>query len=193
MRENDPYRLPASQFDQHRYHLSRRRHSGDLVAKPDGRLTFRAVAEERLRGFPNHPGLLRIVGQCAAGTGRCQHLRIDELISSLGEQQLREPNLERAHNGPGTSVMHDEIDQGQHRRLRHEPFDMHVVGQFAERGWLTLGTNGDQDVDVQRCYLTDRAAEHLDRAERDGAQGEVHPGRVRAALSQPGTSALDSL
>jgi hypothetical protein len=56
VRENDPPRLPAGQLDQHRHHLSRRRRSCDLVAKSDGRVTFRAIADERLHGRPNAPG-----------------------------------------------------------------------------------------------------------------------------------------
>ena len=89
--------------------------------------------------------------------------------------------------------MHDQIDQGQYRRLSHEPLDMHIVGQFAERGRLTFGADGDQDVDVQRCYLTDRWLSTSTAPKETVPRVRYTPGRVRAAPSQPGKSALDSL
>ena len=69
--------------------------------------------------------------------------------------------------------MHDEINLRQHFGLRHEPLDVHIVGKFTERGRLAFRTDRDQDLDVKRCDLSDRPAEHLNRAEGDRAQCQV--------------------
>src|SRR5215211_4886188 len=77
--------------------------------------------------------------------------------------------------------MNDQINQWQDLRLRHEPLDVHIPGKFAERCRLTLRPDSDQDLYVERCDLTDRPAQHLDRPERHRAKGQVHawPGTRR--------------
>jgi hypothetical protein len=92
-------------------------------------------------------------------------LCVVELVSTLRQEQLRQSNLECAEHRTCAAVVHDEVDQRQHRGLGHEPLHVHVVRHLAEPGWLAFRPDRHQDVHIQRCDLGDRPVEHLDSAE----------------------------
>ena len=56
----------------------------------------------------------------ATGAGSEQGLGVEELVSPVGHDQLRQAVKKRSEHGPATAVVRNDVDMRRQRRLRHE-------------------------------------------------------------------------